>query len=313
MKHYRKMFLDDPRSFFERYSISLPANPQEAGKIGQLELMRSTFNPVKPAEGVDRIDESKSSTSKSFYKFKTNGSMTSVKVSAVAHNAAWKVDETEKRATLIVRKAPDSITRSEEESASMGWFLCLMLPWLENGRSSMRMRPETRADVFFTGAMNGCSFVVTGDPREPFVSHINCNNADEYEDRYGEFLRDVGGHSANPVRLGREAYKLDARGVARHERAIEGRLRQHNAKLVSPVITDTLCFVMGRRVEKKWEFFYQRVITQKYSYIDRLGRMGGLKKFLNMDDREVQQKIVYRSISSYNRLWPDGVGRLDVG
>jgi hypothetical protein len=311
MPNYRKMFLDDPKDFFERYSISLPANPEEAGKIGQLELMRSTFTPVARAKGAEAIDESNTSVGKSFHKFKTQGSMTSVKVSALAHNAAWKVNEEAKRATLIVRTAASSVARTEEESASLEWFLCLMLPWLENGKATMTLRSASRANVFFTGAMNGCSFVVTGDPAEPIVSHINCNNAEEYEERYQEVLADAGGRARNSARLAREAYKLDDRGKAVHEHGIHEKLKVRKQKLVEPIITDTLCFVMGRRVGGQWEFFYQRVITQKYSYIDRLGKTGGLKKLLRQDDREVQSSVIYRSISAYNKLWPGG-GRLDV-
>lgn len=310
MPNHAKMFLDDPKDFFERYSISLPANPEEAGKIGQLELMRSTFKAVERAEGAESIDASKSSAGKSFHKFK--GSMTSVKVSALAHNAAWKVDEAAKRATLVVRKASNAVARTEEESNSLDWFLCLMLPWLENGVATMKLRKDSRANVFFTGAMNGCSFVVTGDPAEPYVSHINCNNADEYEDRYQEVLHKVGERAKNSTRLGRESYKLDGGGKSTHEHVIQERLKTRNQKLVQPIITDTLCFVMGRRVASKWEFFYQRVITQKYSYIDRLGKTGGLKKLLNMDDRETKHCVVYHSISAYNKLWPGGHGRLDT-
>jgi hypothetical protein len=312
MPNYRKMFLDDPKDFFERYSISLPANPEEAGKIGQLELMRSTFKPVERAKDAVGIDATNSSAGKSFHKFQTQGSMTSVRISGLAHNAAWKVEEDPKRATLVVRTAASAVSRTEEESASLDWFLCLMLPWLENGKATMTLRRQSRANVFFTGAMNGCSFVVTGDPAEPIVSHINCNNADEYEDRYQEVLADAGGLARNSVRLGREAYKLDDPGKVAHEHVINEKLRLRNQKLVQPIITDTLCFVMGRRVGGRWEFFYQRVITQKYSYIDKLGKSGGLKKLLKMDDREVQSSVVYRSISSYNKLWPDGHGRLDV-
>ena len=53
MPSYRKMFLDDPKDFFERYSINLPGNPEEAGKIGQLELMQSTFKPVVRGTDVE--------------------------------------------------------------------------------------------------------------------------------------------------------------------------------------------------------------------------------------------------------------------
>ena len=107
--------------------------------------MRSTFKPVERAEGAVGIDASKTSAGKSFHKFETQGSLTSVKVSALAHNAAWKVDEAAKRATLIVRTAASSVSRTEEESASLDWFLCLMLPWLENGKATMTLRRASRA------------------------------------------------------------------------------------------------------------------------------------------------------------------------
>jgi hypothetical protein len=303
-----KLFFDDPKNFFERYSINLPGNPEEAGKIGQLELMRATFKPVERAKDAETATFAGTSANQSFHKFQQQPN--SVNVSALAHNAAWKVDEAEKRATLIVRKAAASVKYTESDMAGMEWFLCLMLPWVENRVTAMKLRKETRADAFFTGQMNGCSFVVTGDPAEPFVSHINCNNADEYEDKYRDILRHSGEDTRNAKRIGREHYKLDASGVAAHEHSINERLAVQNRKLASPIITDTLCFVMGRLVKGLWEFFYQRVITQSYAHKERLGKTGGLVKFVGRDNREVQNTTVYRSISAYNKLWPDGSGRL---
>jgi hypothetical protein len=304
------MFLEDPKDFFERYSINLPGNPEEAGKIGQLELMQSTFKPIARDEAIERGAISGTSASKSFHKFKKQPG--SVHVSALAHNAAWKVDEAQKKATLVVRNAANAVTRTEEDSAGFEWFLCLMLPWLQNGVTTMNMRKETRADAFFTGQMNGCSFVVTGDPAEPFVSHINCDNGDEYADKYEEVLKLSGQSRDGSRRLGREQYKLDAAGTAGHENVINEQLKMRNQKLTTPIITDTLCFVMGRRVKGQWEFFYQRVITQKYAFKDKLGKAGGLIKFVGRDNRQIQNTVIYRSISAYNRLWPDGPGRLST-
>lgn len=304
MPDYRKQFFDDPKAFFERYSINLPGNPEEAGKIGQLELMQGTFNKIEGAK--DHL--AGSSVSKSFHKFKRAKS--SVHVSALAHNAAWQVDELQKKATLVVRTAAKSVTRTEAESASLQWFLCLMLPWIQNGVTTMQLRKDSRADAFFTGQMNGCSFVVTGDPREPYVSHINCDDSSEYEDKYRQVLKDSGVKTKNALRLGREDYKLDAGGIAREEATVQQDLSDQNRKLQGGIITDTLCFVMGRRVEGKWEFFYQRVISQSYQYKNRLGRAGGLIKFLGRDNRQPNNVTVYRAITPYTRLWPEGLGRL---
>jgi len=304
MPNYRKMFFDDPKAFFESYSINLPGNPEEAGKIGKMELMQSTFKPIEGAKS----HLMGTSHSKSFYKFKQAKS--SVHVSALAHNAAWQVDEAQKKATLVVRTAAGSINKlSDDDKASMHWFLCLMLPWIQNGVTTMQLRKDSRADAFFTGQMNGCSFVVTGDPREPYVSHINCDDSSEYEDKYQQVLKDSGVKTKNALRLGREEYKLDAGGIAQEEALVEQQLAGQNRKLTG-IVSDTLCFVMGRRVEGKWEFFYQRVITQSYHHKARLGRAGGLIKFVGRDNRQIASTTVYRAITPYTRLWPDGMGRL---
>ena len=310
MSNPKEEFFNDPKDFFERYSINLPGNPEEAGKIGGLELIMSTLNPIKPHESNKGANASESNAGKSFHKFKKTA--TSVHVSSLAHNAAWQIDESQKKATLIVRNAATSITRTQEDSENLKWFLCLMLPWVENGATSMQIRKDTRANAFFTGQMNGCSFVVTGDPEEPFVSHINCNNAEEYEDVYQNILDIPHVNKNGATRLGRETYKLNDIGKNTHERLIEEQLALQNRKLASPIITDTLCFVMGRRVEKKWEFFYQRVITQKYNFKDKLGWTGGATKFFRLDNRQLQTNVIYRSLSSYTKLWPDGPGQLSI-
>jgi hypothetical protein len=306
MPNPREMFFADPEDFFNRYSINLPGNPQEAGKIGQIELMQSTFKPVVRDKTVSGSGVTDSSASKSFFKF--NKSSDSVRVSALAHNAAWKVDDGQKKATLIVRKAPG--TQTLRDTSDLKWFLCLMLPWVDNGITTMKLRKHSRADAFFTGQMNGCSFAVSGDPTEPFVTHINCHNADDYEGKFQDTLSKSGGKTDNAKRLGREAYKLDAHGTKLVEDQVVDQLSQGKRKLASSIITDTLCFVMGRRVEGRWEFFYQRVITQQYSHKQRLGKAGGLIKFLGLDHRTTEQTVVYRALTPYTKLWPEGSGRL---
>ena len=305
MPSYRKMFFDDPKDFFQRYSINLPADPREAGKIGELELMQSTMKGVG-GQAVKKIE--------SFHKFKKTESG-SFDVTGLAHNAAWQVDEGQKKATLVVRKALGTVEAMQEakprpEYQGLEWFLCVMLPWIQNGVTTMEMRKDTRADAFFTGAMNGCSFVVTGDPAAPHVSHINCATAEEYDEKYDKVLEQFGSTRDKTKQLARNDYKLDQERIAAHEHVAQEQLRMKNQKLVEPIITDTLCFVMGRRVNAKWEFFYQRVITQRIVSKQKLGKTGGLVKLLGRDHRQNINTTVYRSISAYNRLWPDGPGRL---
>lgn len=290
----RKMFFESPEDFFNRYSINLPANPAEAGKIGQMEIMQSKFKPI---EGTTQ------KTVKSFHKFKETES--GVLVKALAHNAAWQVDEQQKKATLIVRKASATLNK---DTSQFRWFLCVMLPWVENGVASMTLRSATRANAFFTGAMNGCSFVVTGDPAEPFVSHINCTDPSRYEEKYQEALLDSGQDTTNAMRLGRGAYKLGRQQIGEREELIRKSLGTQKRKLAGNIITDTLCFVMGRRVGGNWEFFYQRVITHQYRHVRTRGAFG--KLFGASED--AKRTVVYRSLTPYVKLWPNGAGRLTM-
>lgn len=295
MSNPREMFFQDPKDFFERYSINLPANPAEAGKIGQLEIMQSKFKPI---EGTVQKPV------QSFHKFRATE--TGVYVSARAHNAAWKVDDEQKKATLIVRKASNT---TNLDTSDLKWFLCVMLPWVENSVVSMRIRRSTRANAFFTGAMNGCSFAVTGDPASPFVSHINCSDTSKYQEKYEEALDESGQDTSNAKRLGREQYKLDQQHVRTHEHVIRERLGVQKRHLTGNIITDTLCFVMGRRVEGKWEFFYQRVITHQFSHARDRSK---LSRFFSRSTERPQQTVVYRSLESYKKLWPEGTGRLTL-
>ncbi len=290
----RQMFFEHPEDFFNRYSISLPANPAEAGKIGQMEIMQSKFKPIGGAT---------QKTVQSFHKFKETKS--GVLVNALAHNAAWKIDDQQRKATLIVRKASATLN---EDTSQLKWFLCVMLPWMENGVASMTLRSATRANAFFTGAMNGCSFAVTGDPAEPFVSHINCADPSKYEEKYEEALSDSGQDTRNAMRLGREAYKLGQQHIGEQEEMVKKGLGTQKRELTGNIITDTLCFVMGRRVEGKWEFFYQRVITHQYRHVKSRGKFA---KFFGTSEQAVQT-IAYRSLTPYVKLWPDGAGRLTM-
>jgi len=306
-------FLEDPEQFFRNHSIVLPVNPDEGGKIGQMELMKATMTAVGTAEthGGARVKAP-------IHAFQSNKKYSKVQVQAAVHDVAWVVGPGN-RAELVIRQAPAAEARLAA-TADPDWFRCLVLPWTENAINYMQIPRDTTASAFMTGAMNGCTFVVTGDPREPFVSHINSSaTQDKLDADYQAKIQKAVGLAAdgsNAKTVTRTDYKLDRAAVRPHEQQIEQGLgKTHKVKPDATgegIITDTLCFVMGVRQGGSWRFFYQQVITHKYSYIKRLGKTGGWRKWIGKDNRVASDNVVYRALTPFVSIWPEGLGRVTL-
>ncbi len=301
-------FLDDPEQFFRTHSIVLPANPDEGGKIGQLELMRSTMKTVGSAD-----THSGAKLEAPVHVFRQNKQ--GVAVQPDVQEVSWMMGP-DTRAELIVRQAPSvkgKVTTGVLKAGDFEWFPCLVLPWTENSINYMKIPRDTDAVAFFTGAMNGCTFLISGDAREPHVSHINSSSAmaaldEDYAAKIKTALALEGVDASGAKAVSRGEYKLGRPAIKSHEDRIEqGIDKKHKIKLDSTgekIVTDTLCFVMGVKEKGAWRFFYQQVITHKYAYIKRLGKTGGWRKWIGVDNRVATDQVVYRALNPYVEIWP---------
>jgi hypothetical protein len=147
------------------------------------------------------------------------------------------------------------------------WFSCYFLPYSQGRYVFMKLGED--ADYFFTAAMNGCSFMVSGDVQRPTVCHLNTMKPEDTrvgavvsrDDIRKRYLRMTGLGNGGSALLSKYKAKQGFRGqTAQYEMTEDELDRIDDADLVPNARqrADLNCFVAGQRTDQGWRFYYQR-------------------------------------------------------
>jgi hypothetical protein len=225
------------------------------------------------------------------------------------------------------------------------WFQAYLLPWNQGCSARMQLPVATGAcRAFFTAEMNGCCFMVSGQHRQPVVTHFNVGDIRDPAAREKAWqtmmARSAKGQQTDSMAVLR---KWDVAPVPQQAKGFGGLqfqsaqyqssntestqaiadferyLEHQNKKLVgggAPILDIRVStFGVGDAGTGNWQFVYQRNLFAKGPQVKtKLGKTGGLKKFFGRDRRQVESVEKYIRIggSQYVVLWPAGTGRLNI-
>lgn len=166
------------------------------------------------------------------------------------------------------------------------WFDCYFLPYSQGRYVYATL--GSACDYFFTATMNGCSFMASGNPQSPVVTHVNTMEAADtlpgalvtkatIKGRYASKINVGPSNTNNAALLGKykPADTTPAAGLTVGFRGSTQKYKMSNAELAGltgpdivpesdgTVTADINCFVLGIRGKSGWQFYYQRSATVK--------------------------------------------------
>jgi hypothetical protein len=167
--------------------------------------------------------------------------------------------------------AKEVLRRTGQRVEGDEWLDCYFLPW-SRGRST-RMALGNAAPFFFTAAMNGCSFLVSGPAAAPTVSHLNTTQPGDDLPDADVSKATIKARYAGAVGVGSPASALLTKykpppafqGNVQRYKEQPGEVANINDPDIAPVDpmhphhADINTFLIGvRDPAAGWQFFYQR-------------------------------------------------------
>ena len=324
MPFYKYEFQNNTQQFSNTYPVKLPGSGNDGGKIGG--QIQGQFYPHGPNR----------------FKRGHNIPAQSKRVGFLDHPSGYLdlVIDGSQYCGIEAPKAPGKGVSVRQAIIPIEWFNAYFLPWQNGFIARMDLPVVGNVQYFFTGEMNGCAFLVAGNPNRPMVAHLNIEepmntgpNWHQQRQQELEFqirLALQGKNRAN-------AKILTKWGPARNTLNFEGRLIRYgptydrnqleettaihsfdnlllnkNKKILpnsrNNIIADIKCSMMGIKQGGAWRFFYQRVIEVYASGIVKKlnSKWKGFKKKIGGDHR-VRERNSARIIipgSGYNQFWP---------
>jgi hypothetical protein len=218
-------------------------------------------------------------------------------------------------------------------------FPIYFLPW-GSGRITRMTLPGPNDGLmhatFCTAVMNGCAFYIMGTTANPTVCHLNVEtpdpapnnwnaqrqitletqmttvrngigntNSQKILTKWGE-LAGRGTAEANVIRHG-GVYGATNQELQQAQQNVDTFVRTQGRK-VDPnhfvPLSDLKCYLFGARTNGQWRFFYQRSVMTLSYVMDRLGKLGGLRKRVMGDNRQRDQRTDHEAISPCVDFWP---------
>jgi hypothetical protein len=286
-------FTDEPLKFMGSHSLYMPGTIDEGGSINftsakysaliNTKTIKMDTTPVQAAWKQHFRPSHVKLWLRQSHAYEDGGTGTAEMNRAVYNQAAVSQGAGAKDAARYAKSAQKG---TGEYISKKDWFYCYFLPYSQGRYVYTTLGSD--CDYFFTATMNGCSFMASGNPMKPVVTHVNTMEAADtlpgavvtkatIRGRYADKVNMGPSNTRNAALLGK--YKAgEATPAVGMTVGFKGSTQKYKldpteiAGLTSPDIVhesdgslaaDINCFVVGIRGKNGWEFYYQRSATVK--------------------------------------------------